>query len=95
MLIIIGTSDEDCRMAKEIFLEKIEQRTTAMTRGFPDAGFRGGMPGGMPGGMGGGFQGNGRPGGRPGFPPRRPRRNADGDEIVDDANMYDYYGGYP
>lgn len=59
-----------------------------MTRGFPDTGFRGGMPG----GMGGNFQGNGRPVGRPGFGgPRRPRRNADGDEIVDDANMYDYY----
>lgn len=76
-------------MAKEIFQEKIEQRTTAITRGFPDQGFRG------QGGMGGNFQGGGRPNGRPGFGARRPRKNADGDEIVDDVNMYDYVPGYP
>lgn len=31
--------------------------------------------------------------GRPPFAARRPRKNADGDEIVDDANQYEYYGG--
>jgi len=98
VLIILGNSEEDCKMAKEIFQEKIEQRTTAITRGFPDQGFQrgGGMHGGMQGGMGGNFQGGGRPNGRPGgFGARRPRKNADGDEIVDNVNMYDYIPGYP
>ena len=95
MLIILGNSEEDCKMAKEIFQEKIEQRTTAMTRGFPEQGFQRG--GGMHGGMGGGYQGGGRSNGRPGGfgGGRKPRKNADGDEIVDNVNMYDYVPGYP
>jgi hypothetical protein len=45
--------------------------------------------------QGGGFPHPPRPmGGRPPFPGRRPRKNADGDEIVEDANQYEYVGGY-